>query len=189
MHLNVYHLNCQCIHQPHDYAQHSAIFEKFHVVLWYLLDFFFNFFLLLFLCIYCSIRSTVCLFLRTSYWLPFLFTFYLPFIFHFFLIPFHVSFFLFRRYLSFILFQSFFTLFLFFFSLFFYFVNVSYFVLFGLEGRGIIVRFSEGPGNVLFSTASTPAVGPTQPPSWYKVMDTCIYTITPPIRLHGIVLN
>jgi hypothetical protein len=84
---------------------------------------------------------------------------------------------------------------------------------YGLDDRGV---GSSSPGrikNFLFSTSSIPALGPTQRPiQWVpgafspgvkrprreadyshpssaEVKKTWIYTSTPPLRLHGIVLN
>jgi hypothetical protein len=84
---------------------------------------------------------------------------------------------------------------------------------YGLDGRGSRVRFPAGAGNFsLKTTASRPALGPTQPPiQWVpgavslgvkrpgRVADHSpqssaevnewSYTPTPPIRLHGMVLS
>jgi hypothetical protein len=86
---------------------------------------------------------------------------------------------------------------------------------YGLDDRGSTVRFPAGGGNsfFFFSTASRPILGPTQPPiqrvqgalslgvkrlgreadhsppSSAEVKNAWIYTSTPPIRLHGVVLS
>jgi hypothetical protein len=82
---------------------------------------------------------------------------------------------------------------------------------YGLDDRGFESR--QGLANFLFTTASGPALGPTQPPiQWVKralplavkwprreadhspptttpVQNEWSYNSTPPIRLHGVVLS